>query len=75
MIYDNIVVGSSISAFGCIAALLKSKQKRYTNTKKMSNFWMREIIELKNFCKKQLNRLLPPQKITEFTFSSNLFYF
>ena len=27
MIYDNVVIGSSISALGCILGLLKSKKK------------------------------------------------
>ena len=27
MVYDNIVIGSSISALGCILGLLKSKKK------------------------------------------------
>tara|TARA_B100000959_G_C14894411_1_gene588143 strand:- start:836 stop:1183 length:348 start_codon:yes stop_codon:yes gene_type:complete len=78
MIYDNIVVGSSISALGCIIGLLESKKKVLCidasndnlNIKKNNQsdeiIFCEQKLPLKNFAfKKKSNKIFKPLEVLE----------
>ena len=78
MIYDNIVVGSGISALGCIIGLLESKKKvlcidaSKDNLESLRNYENKEIIfckqklPLKNFTfKKKSEKIFEPLEVLE----------